>query len=130
MTGDLILAIETSSIRGSVSLGRGPNLVAVRTLTTERRHTGELLPAIRDLLAAGGVEPCDVGLVCFSCGPGSFTGLRVGATVARMWQSATNCRVAAVPSLEAVAHNALARPECPTRLAVILGAPQGGLVGA
>ncbi len=103
---------------------------ASRTLTAERKHTGELLPALRDLLAEAGCRPRDVGCVCFSQGPGSFTGLRVAATVARMWQSAVGCRVIAVPSLEVIARNALSCLHHPARLAVILDARRGKLFGA
>lgn len=126
----LQLALETSSPRGSVAIGRNGQIVCARTLRAERRHTGELLPAIRDSLTQLGAAPHDVREVHFSHGPGSFTGLRVAATVARMWQSATGCRVIAVPSLEVIARNGLAHPDRPGRLAVILNARQGKLFGA
>ena len=118
---DLILALETSSPRGSVALGRisppaetatgsgkAPcdlELLGARVLPTERRHTGELLPAIAELLTTAGLKPRDVGVVAFSQGPGSFTGLRVAATIARMWHSAVGSRVVGVPSLEVIARN-------------------------
>ena len=148
-----MLAVETSSLRGSVALGRctsatldiasrrkgraggrryiGPSShVAWRALSAERKNAAELLPAIRELLAEIGAEPAEIGVVCFSQGPGSFTGLRVAATLARMWQSATGCRVVAVPTLEVVARNALALPDGPTRLAVIVDARRGQVFGA
>ena len=137
MSEQLLLAIETSSPRGSVALGRGGRVLAWRTLTASRKHTAELLPAIRDLLHEAGCAPREGGtslwpvdVVCFSRGPGSFTGLRVAATVARMWQSATGSRVVAVPTLEVIARNALAHPERQTRLATIIDARQGKLFGA
>lgn len=107
MTNDLILAIETSSLRGSVALGRGHDVLGWRLLAPERKHTTELLPAIAEMLAEAGLRPADVGVVAFSQGPGSFTGLRVAATVARMWQSAVGSRVVGVPTLEVIARNAL-----------------------
>ncbi len=124
------LALETSSRRGSVALGHDGHARAWRVLSTERTHTAELLPAIRDLLAEVGAGPRDVGCVCFSQGPGSFTGLRVAATVARMWQSALGCRVVAVPSLEVIARNALAYPGRPPHVAVLLDARRGRVFGA
>ena len=130
MKDNLILAIETSSARGSVAVGTSAHVLAARTLSAQRRHTGELLPAIQDLLAEIGRQPADVACLCFSQGPGSFTGLRVAATVARMWQSATGCRVVGVPSLEVIAQNGLDRPERPNRLAAIIDARQGKLFGA
>jgi len=126
---DLLLAIETSSARGSVALGRGARVLGATVLPTERRHTSELLPAIRDLLHAAGHAPRDVGVVAFSQGPGSFTGLRIAATVARMWQSAVGSRVVGVPSLEVCARNALTHPDHPARVAVLVDARRNQVFG-
>lgn len=129
MIADLLLAIETSSARGSVALGRGARVLGATVLPTERRHTSELLPAIRDLLQAAGYAPHDVGVVAFSQGPGSFTGLRIAATVARMWQSAVGSRVVGVPSLEVCARNALTHPDHPARVAVLVDARRNQVFG-
>lgn len=72
----------------------------------------------------------DVELVCFSQGPGSFTGLRIAATVARLWQAATRCRVVAVPSLDVVVRNALQFPGPLPRFSVVRDARQGRLFAA
>lgn len=130
MPDDLFLAIETSSPCGSVALGDAGGVIGARVLVAERRHTGELLPAIRDLLRHAGRTPRDVTVLCFSQGPGSFTGLRVAATIARMWQSAVGCRVVGVPSLAVIAANAWGQPRPPARVAVILDARQGRIFGA
>jgi tRNA threonylcarbamoyladenosine biosynthesis protein TsaB len=145
---DLMLAIETSSARGSIALGRaaagaplgagappvapgsGGQALASHALAADRRHAAELLPAIRDLLNGAGCGPRDVGIVCFSRGPGSFTGLRVAATIARLWQSATGCQVVAADTLEVIARNALAHPERPERIAAVLDAKRGQVFGA
>jgi tRNA threonylcarbamoyladenosine biosynthesis protein TsaB len=126
----LTLAIETSSLRGSVALGRGDEVLVCRVLSEEQRHATELLPAIHDLLGEAGRAPADVGVLCFSQGPGSFTGLRVAATVAQMWQSAVGSRVVAVPTLEVIARNGLAAEGSPRRLAVMVDARRGKIFGA
>lgn len=142
----VFLGIELSSPRGSVALAQEqrPGNVLRRTLAADRRHTAELLPAIRDLLHEAGLAPADVAVVCFSKGPGSFTGLRVGATVAALWQSATGARVVAVPTLDVIARNALRWPtpraaeqepgpagQEPGRyIAVVTDARQGRVFGA
>ncbi len=125
-----MLAVETSSLRGSVALGHGGRVLTWRELSAERRHTTELLPAIQEMLVETGDRPADVTIVAFSQGPGSFTGLRVAATLARMWQSAVQCRVVAVPTLDVIARNVLQTDASPARLAVILDARQGKLFGA
>lgn len=128
--GELQIALETSSRRGSVAVGRGGETLAWHVLAADRTHTAELHPALADLLASVQAQPQDVGLICFSHGPGSFTGLRVAATIARTWQSVTGAQVVAVPSLEVIARNALRMPDPPPRLAVILDARQGQVFGA
>ncbi len=155
MADELLLAIETSGLLGSVGLalgGRtlngqpldGPGLdgqtlggpvlgaqvLGARYLSADRRHTSELLPTIRDLLRDNGRLPADVDVFAYSCGPGSFTGLRVAATVGRMLQSAVGCRVVAVPTLEVIARNALAHPDCPTRIVALLDAKRGQVYAA
>jgi tRNA threonylcarbamoyladenosine biosynthesis protein TsaB len=130
VTNTLTLALETSSARGGVALARGSLPPLVRTLETASGHAGELFPAIRDLLHDAGARLADVTLLAFSHGPGSFTGLRLAATIARMLQSSIGCTVVAVPTLEVIATNALAHPDRPSPLAVILDARRGQVFGA
>ncbi len=130
MSVDLLLAIETASLWGSVALARDGAVIAARDLSADRRHTTELIPTIRDLLADQGCRLMDVGVLAYSTGPGSFTGLRVAATVARMAQSAVGCEVVAVPTLEVIARNALGHPNRPQRVIAILDAKRGQVFGA
>lgn len=130
MTDELLLAIETSGDLGGVALAQGARLLASRHLSADRRHTAELLPTIRDLLAAQARRLPDVALFAYSSGPGSFTGLRVAATVGRTMQSVTGCRVVAVPTLEVIARNALSCPDAPPRIVALLDAGRGQVYGA
>jgi len=130
MTDELLLAIETSGQVGSVALAWGERLLGLRRLSEDRPHTAELLPAIDDLLRENGRRLAEVGVFAYSCGPGSFTGLRVAATVGRMMQSAVGCRVVAVPTLEAIARNALADPDRPNRIVALLDAKRGQVYAA
>ncbi len=131
MPEPLILALETSSRRGSVALGRPPAPPRTRVLRTDRTHTAELLPAIADLLREAHVRPDEVAVVAFSRGPGSFTGLRVGVTVARTWHSATRARLVALDTLDVLAREASAhaQPDTPVAIGVSAGAGRvfGGL---
>jgi len=129
MADELVLGLETSSLRGSVALARNGQLVGVRQLTAERRHTSELFPAIADLLRDASAHLADVTLFAFSRGPGSFTGLRVAATIGRMLHGAVGCPVVAVPTLEVIAENASADAAVPPRLAVVLDAKRGQVYG-
>jgi tRNA threonylcarbamoyladenosine biosynthesis protein TsaB len=79
----LVLAIETSSLGGSVALLEGALLVANRPLGAEQRSAQGLLPAIEAVLKDISRLPADIKLIGMTIGPGSFTGLRVGVTAAK-----------------------------------------------
>ena len=125
-----VIAIETSSRRGSVAAAEDGARVRQIELSADRRHTSELLPAVRTLCGEMGWDVGEITAVYFSRGPGSFTGLRVAATVARMLQWSLGCEVVAVPALEVIAHNAIQCEDRPPRIAVMLDAKRGQVFGA
>jgi tRNA threonylcarbamoyladenosine biosynthesis protein TsaB len=100
------LAIETSGRSGSVTLGRGDDVIDTAELQHKRRHNVELLPMIDALCREHGVSPGALGQVYVSLGPGSFTGLRVGVTTAKMLALAGNVGVYGIPTLDVLAENA------------------------
>ncbi|MCG3128206.1 MAG: tRNA threonylcarbamoyladenosine biosynthesis protein TsaB [Phycisphaerae bacterium] len=110
-----VLAIETSSGEGGVALASGGRVLAQRELPLDRRHTSQLLPAIGELVSAAGWTPRELTSVYFSAGPGSFTGLRLAATTARMLQWSVGCQVVACPTLEVIARNSLDTGAWPQR---------------
>jgi tRNA threonylcarbamoyladenosine biosynthesis protein TsaB len=77
------LAIETATDRASVAIGHTADDARQRTILGARRQAAELVPAIDDLLREAGVGLVAVTAIVLSDGPGSFTGLRVGAAVAK-----------------------------------------------
>ncbi|QOJ13909.1 MAG: tRNA (adenosine(37)-N6)-threonylcarbamoyltransferase complex dimerization subunit type 1 TsaB [Planctomycetia bacterium] len=101
----LLLAIDTSGVGGNAALARiaDAKLMAETAFPRDQRNGSALLPAMRDLLRAAGAAPQDLGAIAYSQGPGSFTGLRIAATIARMAQSVLDCRVVAVPSADVLA---------------------------
>ena len=116
------LAFETSSSVVSVALGRGGVVLETRAFRGPRMHASDFLPTLDALCDAHLVRPDDIGRVYVSEGPGSFTGLRIGITAARMIALSNPVGIVGVPSLAVVAQNALEVPEPPKRAAVILDA--------
>ncbi len=116
------LAFETSSALGGVALGLGGDVLGTGKLSGPRMHAVEFLPAIAALCDSHAVEPTSVRRVFVSSGPGSFTGLRIGITTARMIGLATGARIVAVPTLEVIAQNALDASCPPDRVVVMLDA--------
>lgn len=123
MSQELSIAIETSCRVGGVALGRGDQLVAVIEFNASARHATQLLRRLDDMVRSVGATPGELAHVYVSAGPGSFTGLRVGITVARtLGQAIAHLRCVAVPTPLAVAQNVAALDW--QRLGVILDAKE------
>ena len=116
------LALETSGLHGGLALGRGGRIIGTIAFGGPRRHATDFLPALQALCRAHSVSPPAVRLALVSVGPGSFTGLRIGITAARMLALANRATVVGVPTLEVIAQNAADVPDPPERLVVILDA--------
>ena len=78
-----VLVIETATAACSVALLDGDRVVAARHELVGRGHAERLVPMIGEVLAEAGQNRAD--LIQVDCGPGSFTGLRVGISAARGW---------------------------------------------
>ena len=105
------LALETATDRASVAVGRTAADAVEETLVGARRHAGALLPTIQSALRRRGVELDAVTGLILSDGPGSFTGLRVGATAAKALARARGLPVRTAASLLARAAGLAPRPE-------------------
>ena len=95
------LALETATDRASVAVGAAPDDAVEESLTGARRHAGALLPMIEAALRRRGVGLDEVTGLVVSDGPGSFTGLRVGATAAKALARARGLPLRTAPSLMA-----------------------------
>jgi len=115
------LAIETSCRTGGAALGRGDELVAETSFQASARHAVQLVPRIAELLENASLRPANIDELYVSVGPGSFTGVRVGLTVARtMGQMMDSLRCVPVPAPLAIADQAAELSW--DRLAVVLDA--------
>ncbi len=101
-----ILALETSTLTGSVALVEDGVLVGETLLGVSVRHSESLLPAIDRLLKDARLLSKDIDLYAVSTGPGSFTGLRIGLATAQGFGAAHGKPVIGISSLEGLAQNA------------------------
>lgn len=100
----VILAINTSSLRFSIALlGGHGGLIGQYSLAGGPKGSRPLFPALHDLLVRTDTDLSEVEAVAVAGGPGSFTGLRVGASMAKGLCQAMGIPLVAVPSLEALA---------------------------
>lgn len=123
-----ILGIDTATRIGSVGLVEHGRVVAERSAMAHPGHGGMLAPLIQRLLADTGWSLRSVEAVAVSIGPGSFTGLRIGLSLAKGLAYAGKARLLPVPTLDALAAVAGAEPGefvCP-----ILDARKGELYAA
>jgi tRNA threonylcarbamoyladenosine biosynthesis protein TsaB len=115
----LILALDTSTEKGSLALAEGDRLLGEFSLDTPGTYLQHLLPGIEGLLKAAGRGLQELGAIAVSRGPGNFTGLRIGLATAKGLAWALECPLAPVPTLEAVAAQV---PFPPHAVAVLMDA--------
>lgn len=120
------LAIETSSRHGRIALGRGSEMLCAIDLPTPRRHRVDLLPSVAKHCAEHDIKPVDLREIYVSIGPGSFTGLRIAVTTAKVISMITGAKIVAVPTIDVVAQNV--EPSDAT-LAVALNEKHGTVFG-
>lgn len=95
----MLLALDTATDRASLALGLAGSAPVEETVGGSRRHAGALLPAIQALLRRADASLADVTGIVLSDGPGSFTGLRVGASVAKALSHTRALQLWTAPSL-------------------------------
>ena len=100
------VAIETSGKVGSVAVVEGRRVVAVERFPHGLRHAAEIVPILDRLIRGGGWGPRDIANIYVSAGPGSFTGLRIGITVAKTMALAGGAKIVAVPTVRVLVENA------------------------
>jgi tRNA threonylcarbamoyladenosine biosynthesis protein TsaB len=101
-----ILAVDTSQKTVSTAV-LADNVVRADVFVDSGRHHSEiLLPAIDEVFRLAGLQPHEMDLFAVTIGPGSFTGLRIGAATIKGLALATGKPVAGVSTLDALAHHA------------------------
>ena len=97
-----LLVLDASSSLCSVALGDETQRWHL-TEDQPRRHAQRLLPMVDELLTSAGVARHDLSAIAYGRGPGSFTGIRIAASVMQGIAMALELPVAGISSLQAVA---------------------------
>ena len=97
-----LLALDTSTDWCAVALGEDGGWVE-RAECVGQAHSQRLLPMVGAALAAFGWTTADLDAIAYGCGPGSFTGIRIGCAVAQGLGFALDRPLLGVPTLEALA---------------------------
>ena len=122
-----ILAFDTSGDILTVGFYEGARVLAEENSSGVRRHSEVLVPAIERVLRSAALELQNLDVIAVGLGPGSFTGLRVGITTAKMLAFASNKKIVGIPSLQILAV-AQSTPEGP--IAVLMDAKKNKVYAA
>jgi tRNA threonylcarbamoyladenosine biosynthesis protein TsaB len=105
-----VLGIETATWTASVALIDEVSTLTEQSLPASSSHGAALFPLLEGTFTAADLSLHDVDLIAVSIGPGSFTGLRIGLSLAKGLALGTTIPVIGVPTLEALAFAAGPRP--------------------
>ena len=105
----LILSLETSTRFCSVALHDDVRLIAEAEIQEEQAHASQLAPLVQQVLKNGGITAKQISAVAISAGPGSYTGLRIGTSTAKGLCYALSVPLLAVPTLDIIATEAIAK---------------------
>lgn len=102
-----ILSLDSTAIVSTVAITENERLLAQFTLNNGNTHSETLLPMIEASLKVLKLTVDDIDLFACSAGPGSFTGVRIGAATIKGIAFNRNKPCAPISSLDALAHNML-----------------------
>jgi tRNA threonylcarbamoyladenosine biosynthesis protein TsaB len=94
-----VLALDASTARATVAVLRSGAVVAATDVAERSEHVEPLLPAALALLASASIALTDLSAILCGAGPGSFTGLRTAASIAKGLAMGLSVPLHAVPSL-------------------------------
>lgn len=100
-----ILALDSTALTAAVALCDDEKLIANYTLNNLNTHSETLLPMVESVLKLSGLTTNEIDLFACAAGPGSFTGVRIGAATIKGLAFAKNAPCIGVSALEALAYN-------------------------
>ncbi len=117
-----ILALDTSTVRGSIALTEGSVVLAELRLASLETHAARLLRSIEFLLDSLGWHLREIGLIAAGRGPGSFTGIRIGLATALGMAQTLRVPFAGVSGFDALAFG---HAYLGSRIGVVVDAQRG-----
>lgn len=98
-----LLALDTATTSMTIAVLENGRLLGESSSLAERNHSIRLVPAIGELLQSLGMTLKEIDAAVAGRGPGSYTGVRIGVTVAKTFAWALNIPLLGVSTLEALA---------------------------
>ena len=100
-----ILAIDSSGLVASVAVIENDTMLAEYTVNYKKTHSQTLLPMLDEVKKMTELDLGTIDAVALAAGPGSFTGLRIGAATAKGLCLALELPLIPVPTVDALAYN-------------------------
>lgn len=100
-----ILALDSSGLVASVAIVEGDNLIAEYTVNYKKTHSQTLLPMLNEITKMTELELETIDAIAIAGGPGSFTGLRIGAATAKGLGMALEKPLIQIPTVDGLAYN-------------------------
>lgn len=98
-----ILAIDSSSKSASAAITENEKVLGEVFLNVGLTHSETLTPMLEYIIKSTGLKPDDIDLFALTIGPGSFTGIRIGAAAIKGMAFSLNKKCVPVSTLEAIA---------------------------
>jgi tRNA threonylcarbamoyladenosine biosynthesis protein TsaB len=107
----MILSIETATNICSVALCNKDGEILLKESNVDKSHASLLSVLIMELFDENGISASDLEAVAVSMGPGSYTGLRIGVSVAKGITYASNLPLIAISTIESMYHGVCSLPQ-------------------
>lgn len=120
----MLIAIDTSTRLIGVALYDGVQILSEIVWYSQQYHTVELAPTISFLMDRADIPLGELKVVAVAIGPGSFTGLRIGISLAKGMALAGRLAIVGIPTLDILAS---AQPNDKLPMAAVLQAGRGRL---
>lgn len=98
-----VLAIDTSNYPLGVAIIDGDTVIGEYITNIKKNHSLRVMPAIQALCEECGIKPAQLERIVVAEGPGSYTGVRIGVTIAKTLAWTLQIPLVGVSSLEALA---------------------------
>lgn len=102
-----ILCIDSSTEACSVAVSTKQATIFQRFMLAPREHTQRILPTVDEVIKEANLSLADIDVIAYGQGPGSFTGVRIGISIAQGLAFGLEKKMIGVSTLQAMAQEAL-----------------------
>ena len=101
------LGIDTSNYPLSVAIVQDERILVEETTNLKLNHSIATMPTVEEVFRKAGLTPKDIDAIAVAEGPGSYTGIRIGVTVAKTLAWTLNKPLIGVSSIQSIAANSM-----------------------